>query len=320
MPAFVAPALATTANNPSPPSASRVRRSASPVSRPCSSAGTSSTPTSITRAAAATDEWTVSQAANRQRVGRVSVGGRRVPRGHERRQVPGRATAHEHAARVGGHARRVRQPCQRLVLRPDRARAVDPARRDRRGRAHDQVEQHARLRRGARHERERRRMVGGDRRGSQHLAPETERLLPADPRGRHGRAGAFVQLGGGHHVVQRLRGGDPVPRVRHERPGHLLGLVGVLVHELHRGTSPQSRSFTSGYAFFTRGKRKAGPKAGPPRLVATRGRERYFESSWQNSPNASTYFAMSSSVCCTEIVHCSSSPGVMKMPRFTIHG
>ena len=29
---------------------------------------------------------------------------------------------------------------------------------------------------------------------------------------------------------------------------------------------------------------------------------------------------MSSSECCTESVHCSSSPGVMKMPRFTIHG
>ena len=41
---------------------------------------------------------------------------------------------------------------------------------------------------------------------------------------------------------------------------------------------------------------------------------------WQNSPNASTYFCTSSSVCCTETVHCSSSPGVMKMPRLTIHG
>ena len=42
-------------------------------------------------------------------------------------------------------------------------------------------------------------------------------------------------------------------------------------------------------------------------------------SSWQKPANASTYFWTSSSVCCTEIVHCSSSPGVMKSPRLIIH-
>ena len=46
--------------------------------------------------------------------------------------------------------------------------------------------------------------------------------------------------------------------------------------------------------------------------------EGYFESSCANPPKASTYLRMSSSVCWTEMVHCSSSPGVMKMPRFTI--
>ena len=46
--------------------------------------------------------------------------------------------------------------------------------------------------------------------------------------------------------------------------------------------------------------------------------QRYVTSSCVKSPNASTYVRMSSSECWTEIVHCSSSPGVMKTPRFTI--
>ena len=36
--------------------------------------------------------------------------------------------------------------------------------------------------------------------------------------------------------------------------------------------------------------------------------------------NAAMYRFTSASECCTEIVHCSSSPGVMKMPRFTMNG
>ena len=46
----------------------------------------------------------------------------------------------------------------------------------------------------------------------------------------------------------------------------------------------------------------------PPEMVA------------QRPANCSTYRSMSSVVCCTEIVHCSSSPGVMKMPRLIAHG
>jgi hypothetical protein len=44
----------------------------------------------------------------------------------------------------------------------------------------------------------------------------------------------------------------------------------------------------------------------------------YIVSSRQNSEKPSTYRSMSSSSCCTETVHCSSSPGVMKMPRLII--
>ena len=46
----------------------------------------------------------------------------------------------------------------------------------------------------------------------------------------------------------------------------------------------------------------------------------YRLSSLQNSVNTSTYRSISASVCCTDRVHCSSSPGVMKMPRLSSQG
>src|SRR6266567_489038 len=55
------------------------------------------------------------------------------------------------------------------------------------------------------------------------------------------------------------------------------------------------------------------------RLVTQLGDGPQPASSAQNSPKASTYRRISDSECCTDSVHCSSSPGVMKMPRFTIH-
>ena len=63
--------------------------------------------------------------------------------------------------------------------------------------------------------------------------------------------------------------------------------------------------------------RRAGPKGRPVGLPDPFVRQP--ASSWQKPWNASMYFWTSSSVCCTEIVHCSSSPGVMKSPRLIIH-
>ena len=70
MPAFVEPALATTANGPAGSARSSAAASAGPVRRPRSSWGTESRSTSITRAADATDECTVSAHAICQRGGR----------------------------------------------------------------------------------------------------------------------------------------------------------------------------------------------------------------------------------------------------------
>src|SRR5438093_6832292 len=70
MPAFVDPALVTTAKSPSTSDRSIVSRSAGPVSRPRSSLGTTRTSASITRAAERTDECAESQAAIDHRIGR----------------------------------------------------------------------------------------------------------------------------------------------------------------------------------------------------------------------------------------------------------
>jgi hypothetical protein len=47
---------------------------------------------------------------------------------------------------------------------------------------------------------------------------------------------------------------------------------------------------------------------------------RHAASAAQNSPNTLMYRSTSGSLCCTDRVHCSSSPGVMKMPRLSNQG
>ena len=162
--------------------ASSAAASASPVSRPRSSPGTSTMPTSITRAAVATEECTLSATAIfHPAAGRPPRRGGGVRPGRDqRREVAGRAAAHEHAAGPVGEAGEVGEPAQRLVLRPDRAGAVDPPGGDRRRRPDDQVEEHGGLRGRAGHERHRRRVVGRDRGGREHLGPDPQGLLAAD--------------------------------------------------------------------------------------------------------------------------------------------
>ena len=234
VPALVAPADATTANTPSPPSSRSAAASASPVSLPRGSCGTFKTSTSITRAAAATLECTVSQAAKRHRAGRPLASRRsRVPRGYQGRQVPCRATRDEHPARLRWEAHQRRHPPQGLVLGPDPASAVEPSGSDRRGRAHHQVEQHGRFRGCARHERQEPGMVGRDRRGRQDVGPDVQRLFPADPVASDRLACAGQDLLRRDGSVERLRVGDPVARVSLDRAGQLLGFLVELVHQLH---------------------------------------------------------------------------------------
>ena len=57
--------------------------------------------------------------------------GRGRPRGDERRQVAGRAARHEAAAGRGREAGEIGEPAQRLVLRVDRARGLEPVGRRR---------------------------------------------------------------------------------------------------------------------------------------------------------------------------------------------
>ena len=159
--------------------------------------------------------------------------GRRVPRRHERREVPRRAAGDEHAAGLVGEPGEAGGPPQRLVLRPDRTGPVDPAGGDRGRRPDHEVEQHARFGRCGRHERNRRRMIGRDRGRREHLGPDPERLLPSDPFGCDRAPGATFELLCWCHSVERLRAGDPVPRVRDDRSRQLLRVVVVRVHAVH---------------------------------------------------------------------------------------
>ena len=151
----------------------------------------------------------------------------------QRREVPRRAPRDEDAAGLRGQPRQVGDPSQRLILRPDRARAVDPSCGDRGGCPHDQVEQDGCAGRCGRDERERRRVVGGDRGGREHVAPQAQRLLPADALGRDRLTRERVQLLDGARSVERLRQRDAIARVRLDRSGQPLGLIGEVVHGQH---------------------------------------------------------------------------------------
>ncbi len=163
--------------------------------------------------------------------------GRGVTGRDQRRQVPRRASRHEDAAALRREPGQVGDPSQRLVLGPDRARAVDPPRRDRGRRAHDQVEQDGRARRRAGDERERRRVVGGDRGRRQHVGPEAERLLPPDAVGRDRLTRERIELLGRDRPVERLRQRDAIARVRLDRPRQPFGLFGEVVHRQHVSAS-----------------------------------------------------------------------------------
>src|SRR6266508_3961782 len=138
----------------------------------------------------------------------------------------------------GGHPREVGEPTEHLVLRPHGAASLQPAPPVDLGRAHGQVEQDACLARRARHEREEARVVGRDSCRCEHVRPDPERFLPADPRGRDRGSGGRGELGGRDGVVERLRIGDAPARVVHDGLGQRFRLRRVLVHRRHRAPLP----------------------------------------------------------------------------------
>ena len=274
MPAFVAPALATTAND--PVAAVRVERAAKRLGgepaalvvrarrgrrrpsrgrrRPRSNA-----PCRTRRTASGTGD----RRAVRRAAWRAVTSAERFPAEPPETKTP--------PAPAGIPARSASQRSA-SVLGPDRPGAVDPPRRDRRRGAHDQVEEHRRLRRGARDEREGRGVVGRDRRRREHLGPDPERLLPAD-----------------------TLGGDRVARARRRAPRARpcgRAAAGSRCGSAHTRRSPSraprcprcigaSAACADPFRKRTRPARRPAPRLDTPR-------RRYFTSSWQNSPNAST--------------------------------
>ncbi len=166
----------------------------------------------------------------------LAPGRRVVSGGHERRQVPGRPARHEASTRVRGKPDEVGEPPERLVLRPDGAGALHPAPPVRRRGAQHQVEQDARPRRSTRDEREVRRVIRGDRRRSQDVGPDPQRLLASDALGGDRLSRARRQLLGRRRTIERREVRDPRAGVVLERAGEVLGLLRVPVHLLHRRT------------------------------------------------------------------------------------
>ena len=98
MPAFVVPAVATTAQTDAgSPSASSAACSVAPVRR-SSSVATTNGSTSMMRSAFTTDEWVWSLTATRQRAGRRGAALRGLARDDEGREVAGRPARDEAAA------------------------------------------------------------------------------------------------------------------------------------------------------------------------------------------------------------------------------
>ncbi len=224
----------------------------------------------------------MSAAATVHRAGRSGRTGRgTVPCGDQCGQVSGGAAGDEASTGGGGKSDQIGEPPERLVLGPDRAGPFEPASPVGGRGAQHQVEQDARPRRGAGDEGEVRGVIRRDRGGCEHVRPDAQRPFAADALSRDRLAGALRELLGRGRAVERREIRDAGTRVVLERPRELLGLWGEPVHLVRLVRQPAS--------------------------------------SWQKPWNASTYFWMSSSVCCTEMVHCSSSPGVMKIPRLIIH-
>ena len=122
IPAFVDPALATTAKSPSTSVRSRASSSRSPVRRPRASEGTWISSTSMTAAAEATEEWAVSAAAtlHRERTATPDLHG--LAGGDEGRQVPRRASGDEASPGRCRHPHQIGEPSKRLDSRPRRRR------------------------------------------------------------------------------------------------------------------------------------------------------------------------------------------------------
>ena len=233
MPKFVVPAVATTANTPSPAASSAVR-SASPRMRPSASVATPTKSTSITSRGvldrgvrlARRDDLPAAVV-----VGDPAAAGG-VARGHQRGQVALRAARDEDAAGAGGQADEVGDEPQRLVLGVHRAGSLEPRAAVDGRRAADEIEQHRRLGGGGRDERQEARVVDRDARRREHVAEQ----LAAPPRRPCPSAvivwpARSVQLGARLRTVERHRIHPQAPgRVGEDRLGELLGLIGVAMH------------------------------------------------------------------------------------------
>ena len=175
----------TTANSPSVPASASAARSAAPVIRPRSSGGTSTTSTSITRAAACTEAWVSPVVAKRHRPPGGSPWRRRAwwraVTSADRLAADPPLTKQPPAP--SGNPARPASHCERLVLGGDGAGAALPQPAEDARRADDEVEQVGGRRRRGRHVGQVQRRVHRPAGVHQHVAEQRQRLVAADALG-----------------------------------------------------------------------------------------------------------------------------------------
>ena len=158
-----------------------------------------------------------------------------VARGHQPCEVPGGAAAHERPSRALGESGEPAEIGKRLVLRVDRTGALRPTASADRRRAHEDVEQHGRLRRRPRDERREQRMVGRDRCRGELLGEQLEGAHAADALLGDRLPDLPVKLGGGARAVERRRAHlHALERVVDDRARPLVHLRAIRMHGAFR--------------------------------------------------------------------------------------
>ncbi len=214
MPKFVVPHVATTAKKVSAPCSSMTRRSAGPVSRPASSAGTPTSSASITSQADAIElcapRWPppATGAGPRPRGGGRSRAPRRAPTGcRSCRRARTRRRRPRHPDEVG-------DPAQGLVLGPHRPGPLEPRPGVDRRRADHEVEDDRGVARRARDEGEVARVVDRQAGGRELVGEDPHRLGAAEAARGDGAAERRVEVLLGPHAVQRRLHPDALLGVR----------------------------------------------------------------------------------------------------------
>ena len=158
------------------------------------------------------------------------------PCSDERREIAGGSATDKDAARSGRKLSEVCEPRQRLVLGVDRAGTFEPRTGIHVAGSNDKVEQHRRLSRRPRHERQKQRMIDADARRGELIGENAQRFGRTKTFGGDRLADLALQL------TERLRSikwrwihSHAIDGVADDRISELLAVLVVIVHPIAVG-------------------------------------------------------------------------------------